>query len=376
MVSIALSAMGIVAIAGDSAMLTIGPVRSVARLDAQGRVREVEVASQRLRAVRVDGAALAGLRVGAPDYSAPAGAPYTAQEVTIPATGGHTLAATLTLPSAREGRVPVVVTITGSGPQDRDEYIPLAPNFRPFRQLADTLGRRGIAVLRFDDRGTGASTGDHAKATSADFADDVRSAVRWLRSRPEIDPDRVLLAGHSEGGMIAPMVAANDPQLAGIVLMAGPGEKGETILRFQLRNLTMQDTSLRGTRRDSALKAIDGTIAGLKKDNVWMRFFLEHDPLPIARRVKVPVYIAQGATDQQVLAPQAQVLADVLRNSGNQNVTVKVFPNLNHLFLYDPDGSPLNYTKLPSGKIGPEVMGPIADWVVLQAKAVKPRVVP
>ncbi|MGH7718668.1 MAG: serine aminopeptidase domain-containing protein, partial [Gemmatimonadaceae bacterium] len=123
------------------------------------------------------------------DYSAPLGAPYTAQDVTVSTPMGHTLAGTLTLPhgASRTSTVPAVVTITGSGAQDRDESLGSPPGYRPFRQLADSLGRRGIAVLRMDDRGHGASTGNHRAATSADFAEDIRAGLAYLRTRPEID---------------------------------------------------------------------------------------------------------------------------------------------------------------------------------------------
>lgn len=176
------------------------------------------------------------------------------------------------MPNGATGRVPAVVTITGSGAQDRDEYIPLVHGYRPFRQVADTLGRRGIATLRFDDRGTGSSTGAFAGATSADFADDVRSAVRWLRSRPDIDASKIFLVGHSEGGVIAPMVAASDPMLAGIVLLAGAARNGGDIIAFQQRYAIEHDTSVAApAKRDSVLRAAAGAIEGLARDP-WMAF--------------------------------------------------------------------------------------------------------
>ncbi len=365
----------IVSINGRSGTISIGPTSSAITLTPEGRLARITIPGQRLEGIRVEGDALASLRIAGPDYSAPAGAPYRAEHVKVPAKGGHALAATLTIPTTAAGKVPVVVTISGSGGQDRDEYIPLVPGYRPFRQYADSLGRRGIAVLRFDDRGIGESTGDHAAATSADFADDVRSLVTWLRARPDIDPDRIMLMGHSEGGLIAPLVAATDPRLAGIVLLAGPGEKGEPILRFQLRNSYEKAPGFSAAQRDSAIKTIDATINSLKS-NPWMRYFLEYDPLPTVRRVRVPVYIVQGATDQQVLPSQATMIEKALREGGNTNVTVKVFADRNHLFLADPDGTPANYVKLPSGRIGGDVIGPVVEWVVTHARAVKPGVVP
>src|SRR5687768_14137294 len=139
-----------------------------------------------------------------PDYSAPADAPYIAEDVVVKTPAGHTLAGTLTLPKVASRKQPVsaIVTITGSGPQDRDENIGLQ-GFRPFRQLADALARQGIAVLRMDDRGTGSSGGTFKGSTSADFAEDVRAGLAYLRTRPEIRADRLAVLGHSEGALIA-----------------------------------------------------------------------------------------------------------------------------------------------------------------------------
>jgi len=140
-----------------------------------------------------------------------------------------TLAGTLTLPS-QEGLFPVVLLITGSGPQDRDEAI---AGHRPFLVLADYLTRQGIAVLRVDDRGVGRSTGDFSPATSEDFASDVLAGIAYLKTRKEINPKKIGLIGHSEGGIIAPMVAVKSPDVAFIVLMAGTGLTGEEILYLQ-----------------------------------------------------------------------------------------------------------------------------------------------
>jgi alpha-beta hydrolase superfamily lysophospholipase len=266
-----------------------------------------------------------------------------------------------------------VVTISGSGPQDRDEAIPGLRGFRPFRQVADTLSRHGIAVLRLDDRGTGSSTGNHATATSADFAVDVRAAVAWLRARPEIDPARVALVGHSEGGLIAPMVAAEDPSLRAIVLMAGPAQTGRQILRFQLGNAVRRDTSLSGVRRDSALAAVDATIDSLGRAQPWIRFFLDYDPLATARRVRVPTLILQGATDLQVTAEQAESLERVMRAAGNRQVTRHTVPEANHLFLQDANGSPAGYGALPTRHVRPDVLALLLQWLQRALSSRSPR---
>lgn len=346
----------------DSIVMRIGPQESHLAVDGD-RLLRLHNAAQRLVVQRVEGDAVARLTLGKPDYSPPPGAPYGAEDVKIPTRAGHVLAGTLTIPAGVSGRAPAVVTISGSGPQDRDESLPFVPGFRPFRQVADTLGRRGVMVLRFDDRGTGESTGDHAASTSADFADDVRAAVEWLRARPDVDPDRIALLGHSEGGMIAPMVAATDPRLAGIVLMAGPSRVGREIIDFQIRYGIDQDSTIAPAKRDSAFAAAKVAFDSAAANQPWMRFFLTHDPLPTIQQVRVPVLVLQGATDQQVTADQAEALGAALRAAGNGDVTVRILADRNHLFLPDPIGNPAGYVRLESGRIGPDVMGIIADWL-------------
>lgn len=304
------------------------------------------------------------------DYSAPLGATYTAENVTVPTPAGHTLAGTLTLPkgASATSRVPAIVTITGSGPQDRDEQLSTPPGYRPFRQYADSLGRRGIAVLRMDDRGTGLSTGNHATATSADFAEDIRAGLAYLRTRPEIDASRLGLLGHSEGGLIGPLVAVKEPELRALVLMAGPSWSGRRILEFQIGNNTRLDTSLTGARLDSALARIPMRIDSMRNSNPWMKFFIDHDVLAVARKVKTPTLILNGGTDLQVTGEQAEELAAAIRQSGNRDVTVRVFPNQNHLFIYDPVGTPQGYARLPRSAVEPEVVGVLVEWLAQHMK--------
>lgn len=300
-----------------------------------------------------------------PNYSAPLGGAYTAADVTVPTPMGHTLAGTLTLPrgASAANRVAAIVTITGSGAQDRDETLSLLPGFRPFRQFADSLGRRGIAVLRMDDRGYGSSTGNHATATSFDFAEDIRAGLAYLRTRPEIDASRLGLLGHSEGGLIGPLVAVKEPQLRAMVLMAGPSWGGRRILEYQLANLSSADTSLRGARRDSVLALIPRRIDSLKASNAWMGYFIDHDVMAVARQVKAPVLVLNGGTDQQVTPEQAEELAAAIRDGGNRDVTVRVFPDVNHLFIYDPVGFPLGYARLTRSSVEPVVVGTLVEWL-------------
>jgi dienelactone hydrolase len=350
----------------DSVTVSLGGTELRMRVDAEGRMMG-GTAPGGATIARVDGDKTAALMIGRTDYSAPAGAPYTAEEVAFKGPGGITLGGTLTIPKGASGKVPAIVTITGSGQEDRDEYIPVAGGYRPFRQVADTLGRRGIATLRLDDRMVGASGG--AIGTSADYADDIRAAVAYLRTRREIDGARIGLVGHSEGGIIAPMVAATDASLKGIVLMAGPAYTGDRIIRFQIRNLTDKNDAIPAAKKDSAYQATYDAFAKGAASDVWTRFFLTYDPLVTARKVKVPTLILQGATDQQVTPEQAKLLLDAIKAGGNKDVTMQVVADRNHLFVPDKDGNPANYVKLPSAKVSPEVLGSLADWLVARLGA-------
>jgi alpha-beta hydrolase superfamily lysophospholipase len=299
-----------------------------------------------------------------PDYSAPADAPYLAEEVKVKTLAGHTLAGTLTLPrSAGKKPVGAIVTVTGSGAQDRDENIGLQ-GYRPFRQLADALARRGIAVLRMDDRGTGSSGGTFKGSTTADFAEDVRAGLAYLRTRPEIRADRLGVMGHSEGALIAPMVAEKEPKLRAIVLLAGIAQPGRTALHFQLKNLIEHNSKLTPEMRESQIAGIPKRIDAMMAADPWMKFFLTYDPAPTLRRVKTPVLILTGARDQQALPEHVALQETAFKEGGNKDVTARVLPDLNHLFVQDTDGFPGNYSKLPPPvMIRADVVDIIVDWV-------------
>jgi dienelactone hydrolase len=346
----------------DSAIVIFAPGQdSHYRVDAQDRVLSGRVPNQGITITRSRAAGVS-LTMPKPDYSAPANAPYTAVDVTIPTPMGHTLAGTLTIPKG-SGPFPAIVTITGSGGQDRDEEIAMVKGYRPFRQIADTLARAGIAVLRMDDRGIGGSGGNVMTASSADFADDIRAGLEWLRKRSDIDSRRLGLVGHSEGGLIAPMVAADDPSLAAIVLLAGPSQTGREILTFQNRYAIERSPAIRPEARDSALHAALRSLDSIASSSPWIKFFLDYDPLATARRVKTPTLILHGATDQQVTQEQAEALGKAMRAGGNQDVTVRVFPEANHLFIQDTTGNPAGYPTLPTGEIRGDVIETLVNWL-------------
>jgi hypothetical protein len=306
----------------------------------------------------------------APDYSAPPGAPYTAVEVRVPvrpATGDtFSLAGTLTIPKSGRPPYPAAVMITGSGLEDRDENLwPLVQGYRPFRQIAERLAAAGIAVLRVDDRSFGGSTGDASRATTADFAGDCEAQVAWLRTRSDIAPDRIALIGHSEGGVIAPIVAAEDRRVAAVVLMAGTAKNGVQVLIDQAVGPIERTPGLAPERRAQLEREARATVmADANSAQPWMRWFRDYDPLVTARRVRQPTLILQGAVDRQVSAGQADTLAAAMREAGNKDVTEHVFPHLNHLFLFSPtDGSPSEYPALKVTAIGSDVLDTLADWL-------------
>ena len=348
-------------IGADSAVIMLGPELRV-EVSPSGRLLGGFVPSQGVSFIR-DGSAPRPMSQ-ARDYSAPPGAPYRAEAVTVRNPGaGVNLAGTLTMPHVSSGtRVPAVVLITGSGLQDRDESSPGLRGWRPFRQFADTLGRRGIAVLRLDDRGVGGSDRGPAGATTADLADDIRAAVEYLRSRPDIAAGMIGLVGHSEGAWIASMVAADDPTVRAVVLIAGASRSGRRISDAQIAQ-AFDERGITGQARDSLTRANAVVRDSIMATQPWVRFFMTYDPLPTAKRLRTPVLILQGATDRQVSADQAEELAQAIRSGGNRDVTVRVFEKVNHLLVDDPDGGPGGYAKLPSLAVRADVLGTMADWL-------------
>jgi len=315
--------------------------------------------------------------------------PYRAEDVAFDSAPGVRLAGTLTLPPGK-GPFPAAVLITGSGAQDRDETL---MEHKPFLVLADALTRRGIAVLRDDDRGFARSTGDFAAATTADFAVDTEAAVAYLRTRPEIDPARIGLIGHSEGGLIAPMVAVQDARVAFVVMLAGPAVPGGEALVAQ-REAVGRTAGLppeaiaaneallarvqaalnapgdKAQAQAAAAKLLADTgmpaataVATIKQyDSPWFAWFMTYDPRPTLAKVRVPVLALNGEKDVQVVARQnVPAMREALK--GNPDAAVVELPGLNHLFQTAGTGAPLEYIRIEE-TMSPAALDLIADWVV------------
>jgi alpha-beta hydrolase superfamily lysophospholipase len=363
-----------VAFKGDSATVTMPGIVIYATIRG-GAIATLAMPSQNARAVlslKPDTLPpLAGpVQRPRPVYTAPPGAIYTAEEVRVPVrpinADTFSLGCTLTVPKVAKRPVPAVVTITGSGSQGRDEDLwPTVPGYAPFRQVAERLAKAGIATLRCDDRGKDASGGSALTATTADFAGDTRAQVAWLRSRPEIDSLRVGLVGHSEGGIIGPLLVSYDPKLKAMVILAGPAKPGYKVLIDQARFPVLQDSTLTPEQRAIRLAAADSSIiADSLAPGAWYQWFYHYDPIPIATRVKTPTLILQGALDRQVTAGQADTLAAAIRSNGNTDVTVKVFPGLNHLFLVSKQGgAPSEYGSLKDVQVPANVLETMALWL-------------
>ncbi|MCK9641174.1 MAG: alpha/beta fold hydrolase [Prolixibacteraceae bacterium] len=334
--------------------------------------------------------------------------PYYSEEVTFPnAKAGITLAGTLTMP-AKEGKFPAVILITGSGPQNRDEEL---MGHKPFLVVSDYLTRQGISVLRYDDRGVGQSKGIFKTATTVDFASDVESAIAYLKGRKEIDPKKIGLVGHSEGGIIAPMVSARNKDVSFIVLLAGTGIRGDKLLLLQQELVAkaagVAETEIQKSREintkafEIVIKSVDAEPlkADLRKflaesmknspdyakpkgvtdedflslqvnqiTSPWMLYFIKYDPAIALEKVKCPVLAVNGDKDLQVPSKvNLPAIEKALKKGGNRQVTTIEFPGLNHLFQECKTGSPTEYAEIDQ-TFSPVALDAVTKWILLKTK--------
>lgn len=328
--------------------------------------------------------------------------PYIEKEVVVKNNKANVeLAGTLTLPGSG-GPFPAVILITGSGAQNRDEEL---MGHKPFLVLADYLTRKGIAVLRVDDRGFGKSTGNFSTATTLDFATDVSAEIDFLKTQKEIDSTKIGLAGHSEGGLIGPIVASERKDVAFVVLLAGPGVTGEQILLMQTARMNKMagysdkeladEKSLRtkiytvikkNSDNEKAATKIKAYVQSAKQKNPhgrgisqmddvqtdifikectspWFRTFLVLDPVNYLTKVHCPLLALNGSLDVQV--PSKENLAAIEKAmifGGNSHYSIEEIPDANHLFQHAKTGNVDEYGKIEE-TMSPEVLEKVAAWI-------------
>lgn len=330
--------------------------------------------------------------------------PYENREVRIwNASAGIHLAGTLVLPEG-PGPFPAVVFVSGSGPQDRDETL---MGHKPFLVIADYLARHGMASLRCDDRGVGGSEGNEMESTIRDFATDAEAGLAFLATQPKIDRKTIGILGHSEGGLIAPLVASTNRDVAFLVLLAPPGEPLKSLLVRQLHDLLRQagvadsliQRAMAAQSEDFALLAditlsrddvqqklrakiaarrsqfTDAERAALGVDPAtieqgilvsttpWFRSLLREDPAVYFRTLKIPVLALFGDRDLQVAAePNAKAVRDALAAAGNKSSEVRILPSLNHLFQHTATGAVTEYGTIEE-TFAPEALQLVSGWI-------------
>ena len=334
--------------------------------------------------------------------------PYYSEEVRIENTKDSVvLYGTLTMP-AKDGLFPAVVLISGSGPQNRDEEL---MGHKPFLVLSDYLTKNGIAVLRYDDRGTAKSKGIFSKATSFDFSNDAEAAFSYLLTRKEIIPNKIGLVGHSEGGLIAPMIAARNNNIGFVVMLAGTGLSGDQIMLLQQELIARADGSSEAdiqktkkvnkavfdiVRKNEIANNLNSELSNylkieLEKDTTltkslgmniddyikstlkqitspWFQYFLKYDPQTALTQVKCPVLAINGEKDLQVPPKEnLEAIKKALKKGGNKNFVTKELPGLNHLFQICKTGSPLEYNDIEQ-TLSPLALEEVLQWIKMQIK--------
>jgi dipeptidyl aminopeptidase/acylaminoacyl peptidase len=329
--------------------------------------------------------------------------PYTSEDVTFTNDKFNIrIAGTLTLPHGK-GPFKAVILITGSGAQNRNEEL---MGHKPFLIIADYLSRNGIAVLRYDDRGVGGSQGNYQEATSADLATDAEAAFNFLKNNPKINRKKIGLIGHSEGGLIAPILAASNTDIGFIVSLAGPGVTGQQILVRQTEDINrlsgMKENAIKeSVETDKKLYAVlrkekdnnkaekkilalyseilkkrktpeaeaEKEVQQLKqrfgtRTYTWLRYFLTTDPARFWKKVECPVLALNGEKDLQVAAHEnLPAIEKALNSGGNKSVKTVSLPGLNHLFQHCTTGLPAEYGTIEE-TFSPEVLKIIANWIL------------
>ena len=330
--------------------------------------------------------------------------PYDVEEIKYEnIIGKAVIAGTFTKPRTTK-KFPAVLLISGSGAQNRDN---LMFEHRSFKLIADYLTRRGIGVLRVDDRGVGQSTGDLSNATTEDLAGDAKAGIEYLKNRSDVSSDKIGLIGHSEGGIIAPMIASQTDDVAFIILLAGTGLRGDSILMQQAAELSIKggetdvstessidlqkrlfDVIINETDKEKVkskllvtidkwresldeetktiIDTLDNSFWEIKIQQIltpWIHYFITYDPIPALKKVQCPTLALIGSKDVQVLADENLLAIEkALKDGGNKNYTVKKLDNLNHLFQNCKTGLPDEYGEIIE-TFSPDALKLIGDWI-------------
>lgn len=304
---------------------------------------------------------------------------YTSEEITFRSSNLE-LAGTVTIPKNGEKRHPACIIISGSGPQDRNGRVPGIGFSVQYEAIAHQLSNSGILVLRYDERGVGESEGDFKTASLSDFVSDVKAGIEYLRSRSDVDSNRICLIGHSEGAIIAPMIAAEDKDIKAIVLMAGTAKPLDQVIMEQqvfiwskenipneMREKSIEEQReffdwVRG-KKEWKEEEMPPQYKELKSKRTWLREHFNHDPVQTMAQVKCKVLILQGKKDKQVFDLHAIMLSNALDKAGHEDHMVRIFPDLDHLFCKTKgEGDYAEYanTERP---IDPEFLDFLTDWL-------------
>lgn len=344
------------------------PVDAQIWADEKGRLLRLQIPSQRLEVVREDMAAVSTRRLTMSRAND--------EQVRIEA-NGFSLAGTLSKPEGKTGKLPAVVLVSGSGPTDRDEVVAGIPIFG---QLADALANAGFAVLRYDKRGVGQSGGRVESATLVDYAEDARAAVRFLYDRKDVDPRRIALVGHSEGGSLALIVASKEKRVAGLALVSSVGTTGAELNMYQVTHALERSNRPEAERKatlDLQKRIQDAVISGKgwetiavpdnvrrQADTPYFQSVLTFDPEKMMKDVGQPILIVQGSLDTQVPpshADKLEAFAKARKKAGAVDV-VRV-PGVNHLLVPARTGEADEYARLSSERISPDVIAALTTWL-------------
>jgi hypothetical protein len=343
------------------------PLDATVTIDSRARLVGIDIPSAGLRVLRTE---LSSVSVRAQPVRNP-----NDSDVIIPAPG-FSLAGTLTVPAGvTKLKLPAIVLVAGSGSIDRDEVV---AGVAIFAQLARGLSDQGFLVLRYDKRGVGQSGGRNERVTLDDYADDLITTVKWLAKRPDVDPKRIAVAGHSEGGAVAMLAAAREKQIASLILIAAPGTRGSDLVLEQQQHaldaikasdeerkakIEMQAKIQSAVMTDSGWESLPPAVRD-QADSAWFRSLLLYDPQKVMQRIEQPILIIQGDLDQQVFPHHADQLAALARvRKKSPPVEVVHLPGINHLLVPATTGDVAEYASLPDKTVTPAVAKTIADWL-------------